>query len=147
MILQELPTANGTIIIRGSNTGINGITAEKDGNSRNIIDFLNEILEALYVDSYEDVIDKYEQKLETENLLEYSFPDISYTPVYLNKIIYETATYPGDTDLYNAVITEYTAVLDEITAKIQLFDTMVKEWYDSIANDPEKGKYEIFQDQ
>jgi hypothetical protein len=77
-------------------------------------------------------------------LFDYAFPDSAATPAYLNKIIYEYETYPDDTTLYHAVITEYNASLKNLETAMREWDTAMEKWYNSIATNPENAKLDIF---
>jgi hypothetical protein len=143
MKLHELPSPNGTIIIEGNGTGINGITVELNGKYVNIIDLLNDSLEYAYCVSYDDVVEEYETKLQTDDLYDYAFPDEMPIPNYLNKLIYEYATYPDDDELYKAVVTEYNAALLDIENNKHKWEAVMEQWYKTIAADPERAKLQF----
>jgi hypothetical protein len=144
VILQEMPMPYGPVIIKGTGAGVNGMTAHIDGTVFNIIDFLNQSLEIVHLDSYADILRKYETRIKTTNLIEYDYPDPGYTPAYLNKLIYEYETYPDDAALYKALISEYNTALKDLADYIIQWDTLMEQWYNSIAANPRNGKLEIF---
>jgi hypothetical protein len=135
-VLEEIPSQDGPIVIRGSNTGIAGITAEINGRILNIVDFFNQSLEAIYVDAYKGVLDKYEHELQTTNLAGYNCPKLIRAPLCIDRAGYEPETYPDDRTLLKALFSEYNAAVKDAANRIAQWGLLVEQWYAGINRGP-----------
>ncbi|MDR1616995.1 MAG: hypothetical protein LBR98_08290 [Syntrophomonadaceae bacterium] len=124
MILHEIDLIRGTVIIEGNGTGIDGITAEYNGETCNIIDYINDYLETIYIDAYEAAIEMYIHKLYNKNIPEHQ--DFQYIPPYLNKMAYKKVVYLDDYALYDKVIKDSIASFKDITENIFSFIEKLK---------------------
>jgi addiction module HigA family antidote len=138
MILDEIPSLYGTIIMKGN--GINGMTAEIKGITMNIIKMLNDSLEATYYEIFNDILKKYEKKLQCDNIYDYAFPDEIAAPAYLDKLTYENDCYLDDAALYKAVMSNYNASLKELVNNMVKWEAVMENWYNAIAANKEGAK-------
>jgi hypothetical protein len=71
----RLPWGQDTITIKGRNAGVQALTVHFDGETLNIVDFLNHSLKAEYASLYETIMSKYEAKLKNNDIFAHNFPE------------------------------------------------------------------------
>jgi hypothetical protein len=124
----RLPWGQDTITIKGRNAGVEALTVHFDGEQLNIIDFLNNSLNAENAALYETIMSKYEAKLKSGSLFDCGFPETLFTAQKINPsqpIIPITA----DKDLITALLAEYSTCLNYIKAHFKSYETAVEKWF------------------
>ena len=133
----RLPWGQDTITIKGNNSGAQTLTVHFDGETLNIIDFLNHSLNAEYAARCEAIMSKYEPRLKTGSLFDHAFPETAFTPQTINPSLPEPAVPADDKTLIAALLKEYTTCLDHLKAHFQDYETAVEKWFEML---PEEGK-------
>jgi hypothetical protein len=128
-ILREIPSPDGTFILKSGNTGVNDIIVEANGRPLNIVDFLNQSLKAAYAKAYNDILAKYKNETRAGSLPEYDCPKLTYTPTSINKALYESETYPNDEALLKTLIAEYGAAVKDMTNHVAQWAALMERWY------------------
>jgi hypothetical protein len=111
----RLPWGQDTITIKGRNTGIENLTVHFDGETLNIVDFLNHSLNAEYAAIYEEIMSRYEAKLNCDSngsIFDLNFPEADFTVKMINPSELTSPLPAADKDLIETLIAEYNTHLD-----------------------------------
>jgi hypothetical protein len=131
----RLPWGQDTITVKGGNSGAEALTVHFDGETLNIVDFLNHSLNAEYAARYEAVMSKYEARLKTGSLFDHAFPETAFTPQKINPSRPETAAPTDDKTLIAALLNEYAACLDHLKTRFKEYETAVEKWFSELAGE------------
>jgi hypothetical protein len=124
----RLPWGQDTITVKGGNSGVQALTVHFDGETLNIVDFLNHSLNAEYAARCEAVMSKYEPRLKTGSLFDHAFPETAFTPQKITPSRPEPAASTDDKTLIAALLKEYTACLDHLQAHFKEYEISVEQW-------------------
>jgi hypothetical protein len=133
----RLPWGQDTITITGRNAGAEALTAHFDGETLNIVDFLNTNLNAEYAALYEAIMSKYETKLKTGSLFDHAFPETVFPGQKIDPSQSKPSLPTTDKELIEALIAEYNTCLDYIKAHFKEYEKAVEEWFNEL---PAEGK-------
>jgi hypothetical protein len=124
----RLPWGQDTITIKGRNAGVEALTVHFDGEQLNIIDFLNNSLNAEYAALYETIMSKYEARLKSGSIFDHGFPETAFLG---QKITPSKPTVPitTDNDLIIALLAEYNTHLNYIKIHLKEYETNVAKWF------------------
>jgi hypothetical protein len=75
----RFPWGQDTITVKGRDNGIQDITVHFDGETLNIVDFLNHSLKAKYATIYVRIMPKNEAKLKRGNIFDHNFLEAKIT--------------------------------------------------------------------
>lgn len=138
--VKETDWRGNPLTIKGRNQGVQEIIAEYIGETYNIVDFLNHTLLFDYRLAYDKILDKYENLMQTGNILECGYPEIETPCLPLQKTAYESENYPTDTALVEALLKEYEKNYREMEQNIARWDTVMQAWYTRIHSNPDNPK-------
>jgi hypothetical protein len=132
----RLPWGQDTITIKGRNAGVEALTVHFDGEQLNIIDFLNNNLNAEYATLYETIMSKYEAKL-NGSLFDHGFPETTFT---VQKINPSQSTVPitSDKDIVDDLFKKYHTYLAYIKVHFQQYGTSVEKWFNELSEENKK---------
>jgi hypothetical protein len=133
----KIPWDNDTITIKGQNAGVKALTVHFDGETLNIVDFLNHSLNAEYAVIYEEIMSRYEAKLKTGSIFDHNFPEAASTvkKIDLSKLKHPLPT--SDKELIEVLLAEYNICLDYLKHLFKEYETTVEKWFNAL---PEKEK-------
>ena len=128
----SLPWEQETISIKGRNAGIEHLNVHFDGETLNILDFLNHSLTAEYASRYEEIMSRYEAKLKTGTLFDHGFPETTFTAPKLDisKIAFDAP--PDDKTLIEALLKEYNVCVEYIQERFKEYETVVEKWFNGL---------------
>jgi hypothetical protein len=128
----RLPLGQDTITTKGRNAKVEALTVHFDGEHLNIIDFLNNNLNAEYAALYEIIMSKYEAKLKSGSLFDLGFPETAFTAQMIDPSR-PTPVFPvTDKELIETLIKEYNIYLNGIKTYFQQYETTVEKWFNSL---------------
>jgi hypothetical protein len=135
----RLPWGQDTITIKGRNTGIQAITVHFDGETLNIVDFLNHSLKAEYAAIYEEIMSRYEARLKSGDIFAHNFPEAKFTckEIDTTQLQNKPAHSFNDNELIEALLKEYSSNLDCIKDHFKEYRIVVEEWFNNL---PEREK-------
>jgi hypothetical protein len=133
----RLPWGQDTIIIKGRNAGIRHLTVHFDGETLNIVDFLNHSLKAEYAAIYENIMSKYEAKLKSGDIFNHNFPEAKFACKEIDPGQYKPDPSLHDKELIEILLKEYHICLDDLKAHFKQYEAHVERWYNSL---PEEDK-------
>jgi hypothetical protein len=135
----RLPWGQDTITLKGRNAGVQDITVHFDGETLNIVDFLNHSLKAEYAAIYEDIMSRYETKLKSGNIFNHNFPKakIICKEIDTTQLENKSAHFSNDNELIEALLKEYHICLDDLKARFKQYEAHVERWYNTL---PEEDK-------
>jgi hypothetical protein len=128
----RLPWGQDTITIKGRNAGVEALTVHFDGERLNIIDFLNNNLNAEYAALYETIMSKYEAKLKSGSLFDCGFPETAFTAQKIAPSQSDSALPTTDKELITALFVEYNTHLDYINEHFKRYVSIVEKWFNSL---------------
>ena len=128
----RLPWGQDTITITGRNTGTQHLTVHFDGETLNIMDFLNHSLIAEYAALYEQIMSRCEAKLKPGTLFDHDFPEPTFTIKKLGNCNTSPTTPPDDKTLIPALLNEYNTCLDHIKAHFKDYEVEVEKWFTAL---------------
>ena len=133
----SLPWEQETIIIKGRNAGADRLIVHFDGETLNILDFLNHSLTAEYAARYEEIMAHYEAKLKTGTLFDHGFPETTFAPKRLDisKIAFDAP--PDDKTLIAALLKEYNVCVEYIQERFKEYETVVEKWFKGLIKNNE----------
>jgi hypothetical protein len=136
----RLPWGQETITIQGRNAGIQALTVHFDGETLNIVDFLNHSLKAEYAAIYEDIMSRYEAKLKSGSIFDHNFPEAKIickeidTTQLQNKIVHSHS----DKELIETLLKEYHICLDDLKTRFKQYEAHVEKWFDNLPTQKKK---------
>jgi hypothetical protein len=133
----RLPWGQETITVKGRNGGVEALSVHFDGETLNIVDFLNHNLKAEYAATYETIMSAYEAKLKDGNIFDHNFPEVKFTCKEIDVAQYKSVLSINDKELIEALLQEYHTCLDQIKDHFKQYETHVERWYTSL---PEEDK-------
>jgi hypothetical protein len=133
----RLPWGQDTITIKGRNSGIENLTVHFDGETLNIVDFLNHSLNAEYAAIYEEIMSRYEAKLKSGNILDDNFPEAAFTVKKIDPSELKLPLPAADKELIELLLAEYNICLDCLKPLFQEYEAVVEKWFDNL---PEREK-------
>jgi ASC-1-like (ASCH) protein len=128
----RLPWGQDTITRKGRNSGLQDITVHFDGETLNIVDFLNHSLKADYAAIYEEIMSRYEAKLKSGGIFDHNFPEAKITCKEIDTAQYETTNPIKDNELIEALLKEYHVCLDDLKTRFKHYEAHVERWYSSL---------------
>jgi hypothetical protein len=133
----RLPWGQDTITIKGRNAGVQDITVFFDGETLNIVEFLNHSLKAEYAAIYEEIMSKYEAKLKSGDIFDHNFPEAKFTCKEIDTAGLENnPAHPhGDKELIEALLQEYHAHFDDLKAHFKQYEAHVDRWYNGLSGE------------
>jgi hypothetical protein len=134
----RLPWGQDTITITGRNAGAKALTVHFDGETLNIVDFLNTSLNAEYAALYETLMSKYESKLKTGSLFDHAFPETAFPGQKIDPSQSKPPLPTTDKELIEALIAEYNTHLDYIKAHFKEYKTAVEKWFNDLPVEDKK---------
>jgi hypothetical protein len=131
----RLPWGQDTITIKGRNAGVQDITVFFDGETLNIVDFLNHSLKAEYAAIYEEIMSKYEAKLKSGDIFDHNFPEAKFTCKEIDTTYLENnpAHLHNDKELIEILLKEYHICFDDLKAHFKQYEVHVERWYNSLS--------------
>jgi hypothetical protein len=133
----RLPWGQDTITIKGRNAGVEALTVHFDGEQLNIIDFLNNNLNAEYAAIYETIMSKYEAKL-NGNLFDHGFPETAFIGQKIDPSRSAVPLPTADKELIEALLKEYHIYLGHIKIHFKEYEASVEKWFNSLSSDAKK---------
>jgi hypothetical protein len=123
----RLPWGQDTITIKGRNAGIQNITVHFDGETLNIVDFLNHSLKAEYAAIYEEIMSRYEAKLKGGSIFDHNFPESKITckEIDTTQLQNKPAHSFNDNELIEALLKEYHICLDDLKTRFKHYEAHV----------------------
>jgi hypothetical protein len=136
----RLPWGDDTITVKGHNAGIQALTVHFDGETLNIVDFLNHSLKAEYAAIYEEIMSRYEAKLKSGDIFAHNFPEAQFAckEIDTSQPQYNPASPLNDNELIEALLKEYHLCLDDTKTSFKEYEAYVEHWYNSLS--PENKK-------
>jgi hypothetical protein len=131
----RLPWGQDTITITGHNAGAEALTVHFDGETLNIIDFLNTNLNAEYAALYEAIMFKYEAKLKTGSLFDHAFPETTFPGQKIDPSKPIAPLPTTDKELIETLIGEYNTHLDYIKAHFKEYEKAVEKWFNELPSE------------
>ncbi|MDR1902663.1 MAG: hypothetical protein LBQ88_10320 [Treponema sp.] len=132
--IKTLPWYDDTLTIKTNHTGIDGLTAEFNGNGTRLITFLNQFLAFEHENHIETILAKYEKKLSTVDITSLGAPVITENYLSIDRHAYAAPDFPAEEDMVTAILSEY---LDHITKYEESFakwDEIFNQWYQNYIN-------------
>jgi ASC-1-like (ASCH) protein len=133
----HLPWGNDTITIKGRNSGIPALTVHFDGETLNLVDFLNHSVKAEYAAIYETIMSKYEARLKSGDIFDHNFPEVKFACKEIDIAQYKSVPSLKDKELIEALLQEYHACLDDLKDHFNQYEAHVERWYSGL---PEEKK-------
>jgi hypothetical protein len=128
----RLPWGQETITIKGRNSGVEALSVHFDGETLNIVDFLNHNLKAEYASIYESIMSAYEAKLKSGDIFDHNFPEakiickeIDTQQLQINPI--------KDKELIGALLKEYHICLDDLKTRFKQYEAHVEHWFNNLS--------------
>ena len=134
----RLPWGQDTITIKGRNAGIEHLTVHFDGETLNIVDFLNHSLNAEYAAIYEEIMSRYEAKLKNGNILDHNFPEADFPVKKIDPAELTTPLSTADKELMEILIAEYNIRLDYIKKCFKEYEPTVEKWFNELPKSNQK---------
>ena len=134
----RLPWGQDTITIKGRNAGIEHLTVHFDGETLNIVDFLNHSLNAEYAAIYEEIMSRYEAKLKSGNILDHNFPEAAFTVKKIDPAELKLPLPAADKDLIETLIAEYNIRLDYLKECFKKYEPTVEKWFNDLPDNKKK---------
>jgi hypothetical protein len=131
----RLPWGQDTITIKGRNAGVEALTVHFDDEHLNIIDFLNNSLNAEYAALYETIMSKYESRLKFGSLFDHAFPETAFTAQKIAPSQSTSALPTADKELIEALFKEYHTYLDDIKTHFKAYEITIKKWFNELPED------------
>ncbi|GHU92656.1 hypothetical protein FACS189479_02280 [Spirochaetia bacterium] len=128
----RLPWGQDTITITGRNAGAAALTVHFDGETLNIVDFLNTHLHAEYAALYEALMSKYEAKLKSGTLFDHAFPETAFLGQKIDPSKPAAPLPTTDKELIEALIAEYNTRLAYIKAHFKEYETAIEKWFNEL---------------
>jgi hypothetical protein len=128
----RLPWGQDTITIKGRNAGIRHLTVHFDGETLNLVDFLNHSLKAEYAAIYETIMSKYDAKLKSGDIFDHNFPEAKFACKEINAAQYKSIPSLGDKELIEALLKEYHACFDDLKTNFKHYEAHVERWFNSL---------------
>jgi hypothetical protein len=134
----KIPWDNNTITIKGRNSGVTTLTVHFDGETLNIVDFLNHSLNAEYAAQYEEIMSRYEAKLKSGSIFDYNFPEAASTVKKINLSQLKHPLPAADKDLIELLLAEYNICLDCLNPLFKEYEATVEKWFNSLPKTEKK---------
>jgi hypothetical protein len=136
----HLPWEQETITIKGRNSGVQDITVRFDGETLNIVDFLNHSLKAEYAAIYEEIMSRYEARLKSGDIFAHNFPEakIICKEIDTSQPQYNPARPLNDKELIETLLKEYHACLDDLKTHFQHYEAHVERWFNNLPPETKK---------
>jgi hypothetical protein len=133
----RLPWGDDTITIKGRNSGIQHLTVCFDGETLNIVEFLNHNLKAEYAAIYEAIMSAYEAKLKSGDIFAHNFPEAQFAckKIDTTQLQNKPDHSFSDNELIEALLKEYHTYLDDIQTHFKQYEAHVEQWYNGLQND------------
>jgi hypothetical protein len=129
----KIPWGNDAITIKGRNSGAETLTVHFDGETLNIVDFLNHSLNAEYAALYEEIMSRYEAKLNCGSIFDHNFPEAAFA---VKRIDLSSLKHPlpaNDKELIELLLAEYNICLNDLKAYFKKYETHVEQWYNNLS--------------
>jgi hypothetical protein len=141
----RLPWGQDTITIKGRNAGIQDITVRFDGETLNILDFLNHSLKADYAAIYEEIMSRYEAKLKSGSIFDHNFPEAKITceKIDTEQLQDNPALSGNDKELIEALFKKYHICLDDLKARFKEYEAHVERWFSGLPTEVKKEWHKI----
>jgi hypothetical protein len=136
----RLPWGQDTITIKGRNAGLPALTVHFDGETLNIVEFLDHSLKADYAAIYEEIMSRYEARLKSGDIFAHNFPEAKFTckkidtPQPQNNSAHPIA----DKELIETLLKEYHACLDDLKTHFKHYEAHVERWYNDLPAEVKK---------
>ena len=127
-----------TVTIKGRNTGIENLTVHFDDETLNIVDFLNHSLNAEYAVIYEEIMSRYEAKLNCGNILDHNFPEASFAVKKIDPAELKSPIPTADKELIELLLAEYNIRLDYIKECFKEYEPTVEKWFNELPESNQK---------
>jgi hypothetical protein len=134
----RLPWDDDTITVKGRNAGPQALTVHFDGETLNIVDFLNHSLKVEYAVIYEEIMSAYESKLKSGDIFAHDFPEAKIICKEIDTAQYETTNSITDSELIEALLKEYHICLDDLKARFKQYELPVERWFTNLPPDTKK---------
>ena len=134
----RLPWGQDTITITGRNAGAKALAVHFDGETMNIVDFLNTNLNAEYAALYETLMSKYEARLKTGSLFDHAFPETTFPGHQIDPSKPIAPLPTTDKELIETLIAEYNTRLAYIKAHFKEYETAVEKWFNELPAEDKK---------
>jgi hypothetical protein len=136
----RLPWGQDTITIKGRNAGVQDITVFFDGETLNIVDFLNHSLKAEYAAIYEEIMSKYEARLKSGDIFDHDFPEAKITCKEIDTAQLQNKPDHSfnDKEIIETLLKEYHTCLDELKDRFKQYESHVERWFSSSLPEGEK---------
>jgi hypothetical protein len=135
----RLPWGQDTITIKGRDAGIQHLTVHFDGETLNIVDFLNHSLKAEYAAMYEDIMSRYEARLKTGSIFDHGFPEAKFACKEIDATQYKPASPPKDKELIEDLLQEYHTHLDYLRLHFKEYEAHVERWFNALPQEAKKS--------
>jgi hypothetical protein len=134
----RLPWGQDTITIKGRNTGVEALVVHFDGETLNIVDFLNHSLNAEHAAIYEEIMSRYEARLKTGNIFDHDFPEATFTVKMIDPSQLKPPLPAADKELIKTLLNEYHTRLDYAKTQFKDYETVVQRWFDNLPMEDKK---------
>jgi hypothetical protein len=132
----RLPWEQDTITIKGRNAGVQALTVHFDGETLNIVDFLNHSLKAEYAALYETIMSACEAKLKSNDIFAHNFPEAKIACKEITAPPPDNPARPtNDAELTETLLKEYHACLDDLKTRFKHYEAHVERWYNNLPPD------------
>ncbi|GHV15342.1 hypothetical protein FACS189491_12240 [Spirochaetia bacterium] len=128
----RLPWGQDNITITGRNAGAAALTVHFDGETLNIVDFLNTNLNAEYAALYEALMSKYEAKLKTGSLFDHGFPETTFPGKKIDPSKPIAPLPTTDKELIEVLVAEYSTCLEHLKAHFKEYETAIEKWFNEL---------------
>jgi hypothetical protein len=131
----RFPWGQDTITIKGRNAGVQALTVHFDGETLNIVDFLNQDLKAEYASLYETIMSACEAKLKSGDIFAHNFPEAKIACKEITTPPDNSARPTNDTELTETLLKEYHACLDDLKVHFKHYEAHVERWFNGLSED------------
>ena len=126
----HIPWGKDSITIKGNNAGAETLIVYFDNETLKIIDFLNNSLIAEYAAIYEEIMSRYEAKLNGGNLFDNGFPEATFTPEKIEPSNPDRIA-KDDKGMIDALLNEYNIYLAHIKERFKEYEVEVEIWFNT----------------